>query len=164
MADRHKGFQFPRTLGLAFMQAIGWMYFSVFLQLLVYGGGQGHGEDLGLGTFIPGMAVALAWSCVISLAVNRALVGRKNWPGAVAGGILGGPIWVVLCFALDPIYIPNTRPSLAAEIFAPMFSVLGLGILPEGRRFWGGAHALGFVVIFMVSIFGLAVGSYRRKE
>ena len=151
-----------KPLILAIIQALGWLYLQAVTQFLFYGGEGGNGDDLGLGTIVPGWLISIGWSWAVSEWLANKVAGRRSHLAFILGGIVALPLSIIIALLTNPFCQPHVKNDFG-RFCAGVFHCLGLGLLPEGRASWAGAHALSFVAIALLSLIGFSI-SFASKH
>jgi hypothetical protein len=139
---------------LAVAGAFGWLYTHSIFQFLIFSGGNGGGHDYGLMTAIPGFALLFFWSWLITNILSPNFLGTRissrHLAVTAVSIIFGG----VLRHALAPISEPGLN-NASGRALTQVFSLLGLGLLPEGRSGIGSYSVCTFIAFLTCTLIGL---------
>ncbi|MBI2787282.1 MAG: hypothetical protein HYX59_01245 [Elusimicrobia bacterium] len=141
---------------LAFIQAYGWFWIHVlFVNMGTYG--PNASADGGLGTIVMGWFWALIWGWVVCWPLSRRIIGTPSLSSYIFADCLAPPALLPLM-----ILIGALGPAGIGNVFKATFTVLGLGVLPEGRLGFASIHAQSFLEILFASLIGFYLTAKRR--
>ena len=155
---------FLQAIAFSAAQSFGWLYINSLTQFLLFKGETRNGDDFGLGTIISGWIIAICWAWFISIYLSQRFRGCRSIAAFILGGVFSLPlsfivgVWVS---GLHNQYLINLRIE---DNLTGIFHFLGLGILPEGRSGWAPYHAIAFIFMGFLSLYGFLKHFRARKK
>lgn len=148
---------------LAFTQAYVWLWIQSFFQTGLTS--DGHG-DMGLATIIPGWFWALVWGGIVCRPISRKVLGKPSVAGFLTSALFILPeTWLLYMLIGFPSIVLGHRIPDIGPFLNSVRSIVGLSLLPEGRKGFASFDTFMFLGMFMFGFGGfLKTGLGLRRE